>query len=83
MAVAAVRKASERRSEHLLNDLPVSQGWDLRRPPQGDFLLQHEYRTYPELSEALAGASKSGSGHGVDESAVPAPENGHAQRELR
>jgi type I restriction enzyme M protein len=58
---------SERRTEHLLNDLLDSQGWDRRRPPQGDIVFQHEYRSFPELREALAKASKSGPSHGVPE----------------
>lgn len=67
MAVMTARRASERRSEHLLNDLLVSQGWDLRPLPQGDLLLQHEYRIYPELRETLGTASKTGPGAGVPE----------------
>ena len=62
-----LRHTSERRSELLLNDLLVSQGWDLRRPPQGDLLLQNEYRAFPEISAALSGASKSGEGFGIPE----------------
>lgn len=61
------RRTSERRAEHLLNDLLVSQGWDPRRPPSGDVLLQNEYRAYPEITEALAGSSKTGQGYGVPE----------------
>jgi type I restriction enzyme M protein len=63
----ALSKTSERRSEHLLNDLLVSQGWDLRRPPHGNLLLQHEYRNHPDLADALKRASKKGSGIGVPE----------------
>ena len=59
--------ASERRSEHLLNDLLESQGWDLRRPPQGDVLLQNEYRNFPDIATALSHASKSGAAFGVPE----------------
>jgi type I restriction enzyme M protein len=66
-AATAAKRLSERRAEHLLNDLLVSQGWDLRRPPQGDLLLQHEYRSNIELAEALAKASKKGDGPGVPE----------------
>ena len=62
-----LRYASERRSEHLLNDLLVSQGWDLRRPPKGHLLLQTEYRGLPDLDDALKKASKSGAGHGIPE----------------
>lgn len=64
---AVAKRSSERRAEHLLNDLLISQGWDLRRPPHGDLLLQSEYRNYPELSDALSKASKKGGGHGVPE----------------
>lgn len=67
MGVAAAKRVSERRAEHLLNDLLISQGWDLRRPPQGDLLLQHEYRSSPNLVDALAKASKLGPGAGVPE----------------
>jgi type I restriction enzyme M protein len=67
MASIAIKRISERRAEHLLNDLLVSQGWDLRRPPQGDLLLQHEYRSFAELAEALAKASKKGDGPGIPE----------------
>lgn len=63
----AFKITSERRAELLLNDLLLSQGWDLRRPPHGDLLLQNEYRHYPDLREALFSASKSGTGHGVPE----------------
>ena len=69
----ALRSASERRSEHLLNDLLVSQGWDPRRPPQGHLVLQHEYRAFPELAEALARASKTGKGFGVPEAILIDP----------
>lgn len=67
MANSSLSRASERRSEHLLNDLLISQGWDLRRPPQGDMVVQNEYRGFPEIAEALASASKTGSGAGVPE----------------
>lgn len=67
MANSATRRVSERRTEHLLNDLLISQGWDLRRPPQGDLLLQQEYRSFIELAEALSKASKKGTGSGVPE----------------
>lgn len=67
MANSATKRSSERRAEHLLNDLLESQGWDLRRPPQGDLLLQYEYRNFPDIADALAKASKKGEGHGVPE----------------
>ena len=59
--------SSERRSEYLLNDLLESQGWNVRRPPLGDVVVQQEYRAFPELSEALSNASKSGIGAGIPE----------------
>lgn len=67
---ALTKRSSERRAEHLLNDLLVSQGWDLRRPPQGDLLVQHEYRSHAELAEALAKASKKGIDAGVPEAII-------------
>lgn len=67
MADFAFKYASERRAELLLNDLLISQGWDLRRPPYGDLLLQNEYRSIPDLRAALFRASKSGKGSGVPE----------------
>src|ERR1700674_2894818 len=70
MANAAAKRVSERRAEHLLNDLLISQGRDLRRPPQGDVLFQHEYRAHPEIVEALAAASKKGEGAGVPEAII-------------
>lgn len=67
MAGGAAKKVSERRAEHLLNDLLISQGWILRRPPFGDVLYQNEYRSFQELAEALSKSSKSGTGYGVPE----------------
>lgn len=67
MTNGSTKRVSERRAEHLLNDLLVAQGWDLRRLPQGDLLLQHEYRGYADVSEALAKASKKGGGAGIPE----------------
>ena len=63
----ALARKSERRSERLLYDLLVSQGWDLRSPPRGDLYLQAEYRADENLAEALKTASKSGSGSGIPE----------------
>lgn len=70
MVASALRRSSERRAERLLSDLLESQGWDTRRPPTGDVLLQHEYRAYPELASLLAGASKKGGGFGVPEAII-------------
>ncbi|MBO0127125.1 class I SAM-dependent DNA methyltransferase [Agrobacterium sp. OT33] len=73
MAKALLKRVSERRTEHLLNDLLVSQGWDLRRPPLGNLLLQNEYKNYPDLSEALASASKTGKSFGIPEAILIDP----------
>lgn len=70
MPVSAARRVSERRAEHLLNDLLTSQGWAIRRPPAGDVLFQHEYRSFPDLAELLAKASKSGGGFGIPEALI-------------
>ena len=59
--------ASERRAEHLLNDLLDAQGWDRRRPPYGDVLFQTEYRVFPELEMMMRSASKTGAGRGIPE----------------
>lgn len=67
MVNSAIRSVSERRAEDLLNDLLASQGWDLRRPPQGDVLKQGEYRAFDDLCEALAQSSKQGDGAGIPE----------------
>lgn len=67
MAILGNKRNSERRAEHLLNDLLSHQGWELRRPPLGDVLFQHEYKGYPELSQILAKASKKGEGSGIPE----------------
>lgn len=72
----SAKRASERRAEHLLNDLLDTQGWDRKRPPLGDVLFQHEYRSFPELELTLRGASKSGRGHGVPEALLVDRETG-------
>ena len=70
MTASAVKYTSERRTEYLLGDLLDAQGWDPRKPPAGDVLLQHEYRAFPELAELLANASKSGEGSGIPEAII-------------
>lgn len=72
MGSAAI-KASERRTEHILNDLLVSQGWDLQPPPRGNVLYQHEYVRYPELKDPLRSSSKSAKGAGIPEAIVVDP----------
>lgn len=63
-------RVSERRAEHLLSEILVAQGWELRRPPKGDVLWQNEYRDYPHLADALASASKTGPGYGLPEALI-------------
>jgi len=65
--MVAPKRNSERRSERLLTELLVTQGWNLSGPPRGDLLLQHEYRHVPALAEILRFASKSGAHFGVPE----------------
>src|SRR5208337_4838746 len=57
----ALRQA-EVRAEHLLTEMLLSQGWDVRKPPAGDLLRQHEYKDYPQLLAAFRGQSKTGRG---------------------
>ena len=61
---------SERRAEDLLIELLTAQGWDYRRPPQGNLLRQQEYRNFPQLRSLLRSASKSGKGHGLPEALI-------------
>jgi len=58
---------SERRSELLLHELLITQGWVIKRPPVGDLLLQNEYAALPELEKRLSKASKSGTASGYPE----------------
>lgn len=66
MAALGLR-AAEVRAEELLCELLRAQGWDPRRPPAGELLRQHEYRSYSSIAERLLSASKSGGAHGVPE----------------
>lgn len=62
---------AEVRSEELLTELLTAQGWDVRRPPNGNLLRQHEYRSHPHLVELFRGRSKSGgSGFGLPEAVL-------------
>lgn len=70
MAGASAKRLSERRAEHLLNDLLDAQGWDRRKPPFGDVLFQQEYRSQPQLAMLLRGASKAGQGFGIPEALI-------------
>lgn len=76
MTASVLARRSERRAEHLLNDLLTSQGWDERKPPRGDLYVQNEYRDDPALAEALASASKSGGGAGIPEALLIDSESG-------
>lgn len=58
----AIPKVAEIRAEHLLTELLTSQGWDVRRPPNGEVLRQHEYKDHPHLLDVFVGISKSGRG---------------------
>lgn len=76
MATGGAKRNSERRSEHLLNDLLDTQGWDRRRPPLGDVLFQQEFRSLPQLALTLQGASKTGGGVGIPEALLVDRETG-------
>ncbi len=65
--MAAPARVAEVRAEELLTELLRAQGWDVRRPPAGEMLRQHEYKDYPILADILRGISKSGKGDGKPE----------------
>lgn len=56
----APARVAEVRAEELLVELLRSQGWDVRKPPAGELLRQHEYKDHSHLAEILRGISKSG-----------------------
>ncbi len=58
----ATPKVAEVRAEHLLTELLIHQGWDTRRPPNGDLLRQHEYKDHVHLLDVFVGISKKGGG---------------------
>lgn len=61
-------RVAEARTEHLLSELLLAQGWDERRPPNGEVLRQHEYKDHPHLLDILKGRSKAGgAGDGLPE----------------
>jgi type I restriction enzyme M protein len=60
-------RVAEVRAEELLIELLRSQGWDTRKPPNGEVLRQHEYKDHDHLAEILRGISKSGKGDGKPE----------------
>jgi hypothetical protein len=49
----AKARVAEVRSYSLIEELLSTQGWDLRRPPQGDLLAQQEYKDYEAFKDAL------------------------------
>ncbi len=64
-------RTAEVRTEHLLTELLEAQGWNTDRPPRGQVVRQHEYRSIPTLKEVFEAASKSGGGGvGVPEAVV-------------
>ncbi|MFH1599623.1 MAG: N-6 DNA methylase [Pseudomonadota bacterium] len=65
--MSKLKGTSERRTEHLLNELLTTQGWQTRKPPAGDLLVQNEFTAYPEIAELLAQASKTGKSIGYPE----------------
>lgn len=68
MPSRASQRIAEVRAEGLLTELLSAQGWDTRRPPNGDLLRQQEYKDNHALLQAFAGRSKTGGvGHGLPE----------------
>ena len=68
--VRAVR-VSEVRAEHLLTELLLAQGWDCRRPPNGEMLRQHEYKDHAHLRDVFLHKSKvTAIGHGLPEAVL-------------
>lgn len=64
-------RVSEVRAEHLLTELLTAQGWDCRRPPNGEMLRQHEYKDHGHLRDVFLGHSKvTQIGHGLPEAVV-------------
>lgn len=68
--MARVRVA-EVRTEVLLTELLKAQGWDCRRPPNGEMLRQHEYKDHSHLRDVFLHKSKvTMIGHGLPEAVV-------------
>ncbi|MGH8012896.1 MAG: HsdM family class I SAM-dependent methyltransferase [Candidatus Binataceae bacterium] len=55
-------RLAEVRTYSLIEEMLTAQGWDLRRPPAGDVLAQHEYKDLPALKKALEASGKSRKG---------------------
>lgn len=51
-------RVSEVRAEHLLTELLKAQGWDCRRPPNGELLRQQEYKDHSHLRDVFLRRSK-------------------------
>lgn len=51
-------RVSEVRAEHLLTELLSAQGWDCRRPPNGEMLRQQEYKDHSHLRDVFLHRSK-------------------------
>ena len=68
--MARVRVA-EVRAEHLLSELLTAQGWDIRRPPNGEMLRQHEYKDHAHLTDVFLHRSKvTAIGKGLPEAVI-------------
>ena len=64
-------RVAEARTEVLFTELLTSQGWDVRRPPNGELLRQQEYKDYPHLLDIFKGKSKAaGGGDGLPEAVL-------------
>lgn len=64
-------RVSEVRSELLLTELLLAQGWDCRRPPNGEMLRQHEYKDHSHLRDVFLHRSKvTMIGHGLPEAVI-------------
>lgn len=64
-------RVSEVKAEVLLTELLASQGWDTRRPPNGEMLRQHEYKDHAHLSDVFLRRSKiTKIGHGLPEAVL-------------
>jgi hypothetical protein len=57
-----LKRVSEVRTEDLLGEILRTQGWDIRRPPQGDLLRQQEYKNHSHLLDIFKGKSKTHKG---------------------
>ncbi|MDZ4782579.1 MAG: hypothetical protein SGJ19_20220 [Planctomycetia bacterium] len=57
-------RVSEGRAEVAARELLQIRGWDIARPPKGNLLWRNEYRDFPQLTDCLALASKSGDSEG-------------------